>query len=80
MAEDDVDDLGEPIRELATLELEEVPSSGFIMRLFNVLGRRNLTSQLAVLSWTGLGTVFLEFLKVVFSAFDTNTQDRGGAD
>ena len=74
----DEDDLGEPIHELA--ELEEVPSSGFVTRLFNLLRRRDLGSQLATLGWTGLGTVFIEFLKVIFAVFETNTPDREGSD
>lgn len=71
-------DLGEPIRELA--ELEEVPSSGFVGRLFNLLRRRDLGSQLATLGWTGMGAVFVEFLKVIFSVFETKTPDSGGSD
>lgn len=74
----DPNDLGEPIAELALLE--EVPSSGFVGRLINVLRRRSLSSQLATLGWTGLGEVFTEFLKMIMSSFGSTSRNEGAAD
>lgn len=71
-------DLGEPIAELR--DLEEVPSAGFLGRLRNSLRRRALGAQVATLSWTGLATVVVEFIRVIFSIFETNQRDEGGAD
>jgi len=73
---DEPEDLGEPIEELRLLD--EVPSTGFATRLRNALRRRNLSSQMVTLSWTGLGTVILEFFQVMFSIFETNERDEGG--
>ena len=74
----DLEDLGAPIEELRTLE--ELPSSGSLSRLLNGLRRRDLNSQLVILSWSGLGTVALEFIRVVFSVFDSSPPDRGDSD
>jgi hypothetical protein len=77
-ATEDDEDLGEPIAELS--ELREDPSPGFITRILGALRRRNLGSQLATFGWTGLGAVFVEFVKIIFSVFETDTDTRGGAD
>ena len=61
------DELGEPIRELR--EIEHAPSAGFVDRLSSSLRRRGLGSQLATLTWSAFGGVFLEFLSMIFSAF-----------
>ncbi len=74
--EGDPDDLGEPIAELR--ELEEIPSEGFVGRLMNTLRRRDLSSQLATLSWSGLAAVAMEFLQILFSAFSTNGEGEKG--
>lgn len=68
-ADFDTEDLGEPIAELR--ELEEIPDRGFVGRLMNSLRRRDLSSQVATLSWNGLGAVLLEFLKIMFAGFST---------
>lgn len=76
--DDDLIDLGDPIVELK--ELGEDPKAGFVSRLINSLRRRDLSAQLVTLSWTGLGTVLLEFLQALFSVFDTNRRDPRGED
>ena len=73
----DLEDLGEPIEELRALE--EIPSAGFVSRLLNALQRRDLSSQIATLGWTGLGTVFVEFLRMLYSIFDSNPRDGGSS-
>jgi len=74
---EELEDLGEPIAELRTLA--EEPTPGFVFRLVNSLRRRDLSSQLATLSWIGLGAVLVEFIRMIFSFLD-NPQDRGGSD
>ena len=72
----DVDeDLGEPIAELSGYE--ERPSGGFLGRVVRSLQRRTLGSQLATLTWTAMGEVFLEFLKVIHSLFQSGRPDQG---
>ena len=70
-------DMGEPIEELRLFE--EAPSPGFLGRLLGALRRKDLSSQLATLSWTGFGVVVLEYLKMLFSIFETDPGDRGGS-
>ena len=74
----DLEDLGQPIEELRTLE--ELPSSGFLSQLLNLVRRRDLNSQLVTLSWSGLGTVVLEYTRMLFSIFDSSPHDRGDSD
>jgi hypothetical protein len=76
--EDDDEALGSPIGELA--QFREPPSPGFVHRLLDSLRRRDLSSQLATLGWTGLGSVFVEYIKLIFSVFDANTDSRGGSE
>ena len=73
---DDLTDLGEPIAELR--ELRDEPPSGFVARLLDRLRRRDLSRQLTTLGWTGFAAVFVEFLKVIFSVFETSSRDEGG--
>ncbi|MDH3269814.1 MAG: hypothetical protein OEN56_00685 [Gemmatimonadota bacterium] len=68
------EEMGDPIGELADFVTE--PPQGFVFRLLNALRRRDLSSHLATLGWTGLGEVFLEFVKVIYSLFDTGPADR----
>lgn len=75
MADDDLEDLGEPIGELR--ELDEGPSSGFLGRLRNALRRRSLGSHLASLGWSGVGAVFFEFLQMIYALFQDKPTDRG---
>lgn len=75
---EDVTDLGEPIAELR--ELRDEPPSGFVTRLLDRLGRRDLGRQLTILGWTGFGAVFVEFLRLVFSMFETIPRDEGGTE
>ena len=72
------EDLGAPIEELRLLD--EAPSSGFLGRLLGSLRRRDLSSQLVTLSWDGLTAVLLEYLNVIFSAFDPSARKKGGSD
>ncbi|NNF13435.1 MAG: hypothetical protein HKN72_09435 [Gemmatimonadetes bacterium] len=72
----DLEDLGEPIAELR--ELSHEPPPGFVARLLDRLRRRDLSRQLTTLGWTGFGAVFVEFLKLVFSAFEPSPRDEGG--
>ena len=72
------EDLGAPIAELRLLD--EAPSSGFLGRLLGSLRRRDLSSQIVTLSWDGFGTVVLEFVKVIFSAFEPSARKKGGSD
>mgnify|MGYP006908220264 CR=1 FL=1 len=81
MADDDTPDLdptdlGEPIAELR--ELRDDPPTGFVARFLDRLRRRDLSRQLTTLGWTGFGAVFVEFLKVIFSMFETSPRDEGG--
>lgn len=79
MADDDapdLDDLGEPIAELR--ELRDEPPSGFVARLLDRLRRRDLSRQLTTLGWTGFAAVLVEFLKLMFSMFETSPRDEGG--
>lgn len=69
------EDLGEPIAELRGFE--EAPSVGFLGRVVRSLRRRSLGSQLATLSWTAMGEVFLEFLKLIHSMFQSGRTDQG---
>jgi len=72
----DLDDLGEPIAELR--ELRDEPPSGFVARLLDRLRRRDLSRQLTTLGWTGFAAVLVEFLKLMFSMFETSPRDEGG--
>lgn len=82
MADDEtddlLDDLGDPIEELA--EYTVTPSAGFLGRLRNTLRRRDLGSQVATLSWTGLGTVVLEFFRMIFSIVEPDDHGEGESD
>lgn len=69
-------DLGDPVAEL--LDLRDDPPAGFVSRLLSALRRRDLSRQLTTLGWTGFGAVFVEFLKLIFAAFDTSPRDEGG--
>lgn len=73
-----LDDLGEPIEALRDYTIE--PSAGFVSRLRNTLRRRDLGSQVATLSWTGLGTVVLEFFRMIFSIVDPDDGGEGETD
>ena len=72
--EEGLEDLGDPIAELRGFE--ELPSPGFQGRVVRSLRRRDLSSQLVTLSWTGLGQVFLELLNMVFSLFEPGASDE----
>lgn len=70
------DEMGDPVEELRMLE--EDPAGGFLTRLRSAIQRRDLGAQLAGFGWGGLGAVFMEFLEIVFSVFDTTNRDEGG--
>ena len=78
MSEETPDDLGEPIEALRDLAVD--PSDGFLGRLRNSLRRRDLSSQVATLSWTGLGTVVLEFFRVIFAILEPPPEEEGDQD
>lgn len=63
---EDDDDLGAPIAPLAGLDQE--PSEAFIGKVRGSIRRRQLAGEAAELSWTGLATVLLEYLELVFGA------------
>lgn len=69
------EDLGEPIDALRDLSVE--PSDGFLARLRSTLRRRDLSSQVATLSWMGLGTVVLEFFRMIFSMLEPPPDGEG---
>lgn len=76
-AEEDLD-LGSPVDELRGYE--ETAPAGFVGRLVRSLSRRRLGSQVATLSWLGLGQVMLEFLKMIHSLFQASGTDEGETD
>lgn len=78
MTDDFDEDLGEPIEELRGFEIERSP--GFLTRLRGALRRRDLGSQMVTLSWSGFGTVALEFIRVLFSFNEHDPPDQGGSD
>ena len=69
------EDLGDPIAELR--DLQEPVSAGFMGRVVRSLRRRSLGSQLATLSWTAMGEVFLEFIKVIHTLLQPRNSDQG---
>ena len=71
-------DLGEPIAELRMLD--EPAPSGFLSRLLSSLRRRDLSSQLATLGWFAMGAVVIEFVRMVYSLFESGGQNRGDSD
>ena len=78
MTDDFDEDLGEPVEELRDFEIERSP--GFLTRLRGALRRRDLGSQMVTLSWSGFGTVGLEFIRMLFSFTEHDPPDRGGSD
>ena len=70
------EEMGDPVEELRLLA--ETPSSGFLTRFRNTLWRRDLGSKIVGFGWGGLSAVFMEFLEIVFSVFDTTNRDEGG--
>ncbi len=76
-ADSGVDDLGDPIEELRDYEVEA--PDGFVEHLRHALQRRSLGSQVATLGWAGLGTVAIEFFRMLFSFFDAGGRDSGGS-
>ncbi len=73
--DDFVEDMGEPIDALRDLSVD--PSDGFLGRLRNTLRRRDLSSQVATLSWTGFGAVALEFFRMIFSMLEPPVDGEG---
>jgi hypothetical protein len=71
------EDLGEPIAELRTLD--EPAPDGFLNRLLASLRRRDLSSHFATFSWSAMGTVVIEFVRMIYSLFESG-RDRGDAD
>jgi hypothetical protein len=72
----DLDDLGEPLVELR--DLAEPPSPALVARIRSSLRRRSLASQLASLGWSGVGSVFLEFIEMIRALLVDTTSNRGG--
>ena len=75
--EKELEDLGEPIAELR--QLAEAPSAGFLGRVRASLRRREIGSHLVSLGWSGLGTVVLEFVRMIHALFQDKPNDRGGS-
>ncbi len=73
-----LEDMGDPIAELH--DFEEPASAGFLGRVVGSLRRRKLGSEMATLSWSGFGQVFLEFMKMVQSLFPSPGPDEGETD
>lgn len=71
---DDVQDTGEPIAELA--ELAAPIPAGFMERVRRRIDRRETGSQVLSLTWYGAAAVFFEFLRFFFEPFES--KDRGG--
>ena len=72
------EDVGQPIDELRGYE--EATPTGFVGRVVAALRRRTLASHLATLSWSAIGQVLLEFLKMIYSLFESRKSDRGESD
>lgn len=72
-ADDDID-VGEPITELA--DFRERASGDLLGRIRRSLQRRSLGSQLATLSWGGIGTVLQELLEFLFSFIEPRDKRR----
>ena len=72
------EDLGPPIAELATMR--EPAPDGFVGRVVGSIRRRDLTSELATLWWTGLGEVFVEIIRLVSGLVRTSDHREGGTE
>lgn len=72
---DDVDP-GEPLQELTALRAPV--REGFVGRVRARIDRKVLVSSVFDMTWSGLGTVFLEFLSVIFGIFGARKADPGG--
>lgn len=72
------DDLGAPIAPLAGLD--QAPSEAFLGKVRGSIRRRQLAGEAAELSWTGVATVLLEYLELVFGALKSGEGDREGKD
>ena len=68
-------DVGEPVAELA--ELRQTPTSGFLTRIRRRLQRRFLAADASEFSWFGLSFVAVEFVKLLFQFFQSNTRSEG---
>ena len=65
-------DTGEPIAELA--DLVEPAEAGFFGRLWRRIDRRRLGSEIADLGWTGVFTVFIEYLSMLMEVFEAKDE------
>ena len=72
---DDLDP-GGPIEELAALRAPV--REGFVGRVRERIDRRVLAFSVFDMTWSGLGTVFLELLNVIFGIFGARKADPGG--
>ena len=75
--ETDMDDLGEPIGELA--ELSHEVSDGFPDRVRRAIDRRNLSGGFLVMAWVLPATLLLEMLTLIFGFFRDDSADKGGS-
>ena len=67
-------DLGEPVAELAALEVEL--RQGFLARLRRRIDRRSLSGEMLVVSWELPKMVLLEFLRLLFDLCSPSEGDR----
>lgn len=63
---DEDGELGAPVEALS--RLDQAPSEAFLGRVRGSIRRRQLAGEAAELTWTGLSSVLLEYLELVFSA------------
>jgi hypothetical protein len=68
-------DLGDPIAELATLQ--EVPPERFAQRVIGSVRRRQLTSDLLGLWWTGLGQALMEIIRLTMGLLGIGEHTEG---
>ena len=62
--QDELDaELGRPIAELLDLDVD--PDPGLVRRVLGSIRRRDLTSQLATLWWSGVAEMFSEILQLI---------------
>ncbi len=69
-------DTGEPILELQSLA--EMPSDGFIDRIFNRINRVQLGNELTGMAWVAPWLVIKEFLTAIFGSLPTASSDQTG--
>jgi hypothetical protein len=68
-------DVGEPIAEIASLDVQ--PAPGFRARVRNRIQRRILGTQVVDFGWSTPRLLLLEFLEMLFRVFRGQGADKG---